>query len=168
MRCITIRGHVVWQRPASENTSDLPLPSCAALLGLVRETAWLWVKPCSRSGPGRGILGQFCRLILKDRTPAGWPHREPPDSFISLPQRTWNFSVFLKQPRRELLNGQPADSNTVPSESGSEKLASNLPVTALGVTEGRATIQQASIRGEVLDTNLNTCPFTEGKPIEAF
>ena len=43
------------------------------------------------------------------------------------------------------------------------ELVGHIPLTALRVTAGGATIQQTSSHGGVFSTNLNTCPFTEGK-----
>ena len=67
----TLSGHVQrW------NTSDLHLPSCAALLRLVGETALLWSKQqdnavglAHATDLVRGILGPV-QHILKDRTAA--------------------------------------------------------------------------------------------------
>ena len=44
------------------------------------------------------------------------------------------------------------------------ELAGNLPLTALWVTAGGATIQQTSSHGEVFPTKTHICPCTEGKP----
>ena len=68
--------------------------------------------------------------------------------------------MFSKQPQSSL------EQHTL--QIRHRELDGYLPLTALGGTTGGTTIQQTSSDGNVLPTNPNTCPFTDGKPMEAF
>ena len=48
------------------------------------------------------------------------------------------------------------------------EVAGYLPLTALRVKAGGATIQHTSMHGEAFHSNQSTCPVSEGKPMEAF
>ena len=142
-RCVTERhaAHVVAQRPASENTSDL-----------LHCLAWLEKRPCCEVSNKtmrsalphetdlvRGILVNLFNSSSRngcqqgDRTAA---QGVTPDTSAPLSTRTWNSSAFSKEPRKGLLIDQPEDSNTVPGIRLRE-LAGYLLLTALGVKVGR-------------------------------
>ena len=169
-RCATLQHatHVAWQRPASENTSDLFFQVARHCL------AWSGKRPCSGARHCGRPRARHPRLILLTHPPGTHASGVTAPgvttvSSIPLPKRTWNSSLFLKAAAQgaaqrptsrlehrtlgirliELAGNPPAD-----RAFGSKREGPRLPATA-------------PYHGEVFHTNLNTYSLSEGKLVEA-